>query len=67
VRIHAIVGEKEMTLSEAQGLVPGTILELDRTGPDPVRIALNGKIAGQGELVEVDGRLGVRILAWRAP
>jgi flagellar motor switch/type III secretory pathway protein FliN/pSer/pThr/pTyr-binding forkhead associated (FHA) protein len=67
VRMHVIIGEKEMTLAEANLLVSGTILELDRMKTDPVRIALNGKISGIGELVEVDGRLGVRILNWRAP
>jgi type III secretion system YscQ/HrcQ family protein len=67
VRLHAIVGEKEMTLAEAGVLVAGSILELDGAKSDPVRIALNGRIAGAGELVEVDGRLGVRILSWRTP
>jgi type III secretion system YscQ/HrcQ family protein len=67
IRMHAIIGEKEMTLAEANQLVAGAIVELDGTKCDPVRIALNGRIAGTGELVEVDGRLGVRILAWRAP
>jgi flagellar motor switch/type III secretory pathway protein FliN len=67
IRMHAIIGEKEMTLAQANLLVAGAIVELDRTKSDPVRIALNGKIAGDGELVEVDGRLGVRILAWRTP
>jgi flagellar motor switch/type III secretory pathway protein FliN len=67
IRMHAIVGEKEMTLAEANLLVAGAIVELDRTKTDPVRIALNGKIAGAGELVEVDGRLGIRILNWRVP
>ncbi|HEY7210475.1 MAG TPA: FHA domain-containing protein [Bryobacteraceae bacterium] len=67
VRLHAIVGEKEITLSEASQLVAGAILELEGAKSDPIRIALNGKIAGTGELVEVDGRFGVRILSWRAP
>jgi flagellar motor switch/type III secretory pathway protein FliN len=67
IRMHAIIGEKEMTLAEVNRLAPGAIVEMDGTKSDPVRIALNGKIAGAGELVEVDGRLGVRILAWRAP
>jgi flagellar motor switch/type III secretory pathway protein FliN len=67
IRMHAIIGEKEMTLAEANLLVAGGIVELDRTKSDPIRIALNGKLAGTGELVEVDGRLGVRILAWRVP
>jgi len=67
IRMHAIIGEKEMTLAEANHLAAGGIVELDTTKSDLVRIALNGKMAGTGELVEVEGRLGVRILAWRAP
>jgi type III secretion system YscQ/HrcQ family protein len=66
VRMHAIIGEKDMTLAEANLMAPGVIVELDCVKSDPVRIALNGKIAGFGELVEVDGRLGVRILSWKA-
>jgi flagellar motor switch/type III secretory pathway protein FliN len=67
IRLHAIIGEKEITLAEANRLVAGAIVELDATRSDPVRITLNGKTAGTGELVEVEGRLGVRILAWRVP
>jgi type III secretion system YscQ/HrcQ family protein len=67
VRMHAIVGEKEMTLAEVNQLTSGAIVELEGARSEPVRISLNGKIAGTGELVEVDGRLGVRILAWRTP
>jgi len=65
IRLHVVLGEKELTLTEANGLVRGTILELDRSKTDPVQLAINGKIVGDGELVDVDGRLGVRILSWR--
>jgi flagellar motor switch/type III secretory pathway protein FliN len=67
VRVHAIIGEREMTLAEANLMVAGAIVELDGAKSDPVRIALNGKIAGFGELVEVGGKLGLRILSWKAP
>ncbi len=65
LRIQIIVGEKELTLAEANGLVSGTILELPTGKADPVSIAVNGKTIGKGQLVEIDGRLGVRILAWK--
>jgi type III secretion system YscQ/HrcQ family protein len=65
LRIQIIVGEKELTLAEANGLVSGTILELTSGKADPVSIAVNGKTIGKGQLVEIDGRLGVRILAWK--
>jgi type III secretion system YscQ/HrcQ family protein len=67
VRMHAIVGEKEMTLGDAQQMIAGVIVELDGAKSDPIRIALNGKIVGAGELVEISGKLGVRILSWKAP
>jgi type III secretion system YscQ/HrcQ family protein len=64
LRIQVVLGEKEITLAEANGLAPDTILELETGKQDPVRLAINGKIVGQGQLVEVDGRLGVRIMSW---
>ena len=65
LRVHVIVAEKELTLSEAGGLKTGTILELgcDKTGA--VSLAINGKILGDGQLVEVEGKLGVKILSWK--
>ncbi|MGC2194489.1 MAG: FliM/FliN family flagellar motor switch protein [Terriglobales bacterium] len=65
LRLHVIVGEKEFTLAEVQSLGPGTIVELDSTKSDPVRLMVNGKILGEGELVEVEGNLGVKVLRWR--
>jgi type III secretion system YscQ/HrcQ family protein len=65
VRVHVVVGEKEMTLSEASTLAAGAIVELDATASDPVRLAVNGRIIGEGRLVEVEGRLGVRITGWK--
>src|SRR5262249_43406435 len=66
VLLHVIIAQKEMTLSEANGLVPGTILDLNRDLSNVVQLAVNGKIIGQGHLVEVDGKLGVRIGKWGA-
>lgn len=65
VLLHVVIGEKEMTLAEANGLAHESILELDRTKSDPVDLAINGKFVGKGELVEVEGKLGVKILSWR--
>jgi flagellar motor switch/type III secretory pathway protein FliN len=65
VRVDVIVAQKELTLSEANYLVSGTILELDRENSGHVSLAVNGKIVGEGELVDVEGRLGVKILGWK--
>jgi type III secretion system YscQ/HrcQ family protein len=65
VRVQVVVGEKTLTLAEANGLAGGTILELDRGKADAADLAVNGKVIGKGQLVEVEGRLGVKILSWK--
>ncbi len=64
VRVHIVLSQLEMGLAELNKLRPGSILELDRQKSEPVQLAVNGKILGAGELVEIEGRLGVRISNW---
>ncbi len=64
VRVHIVLSQLEMTLGELNNLRPGSIVELDREKSESVQLAVNGKIAGTGELVEIEGRLGVRISNW---
>ncbi|MBI1789158.1 MAG: FliM/FliN family flagellar motor switch protein [Acidobacteria bacterium] len=64
LRLHVVVGELEMTLGQAQQLTAGTVLQLDQGKDEPVGLAINGKLAGHGQLVEIDGKLGVKILSW---
>lgn len=66
VRVHIVLSHLEMSLAELNKLRPGSIVELDRDKSESVEIAVNGKIAGAGELVEIEGRLGVRISNWNA-
>jgi type III secretion protein Q len=66
VRLHAVLGQVETTLTELEGLTPGSILELNRTATGPVQLAVNGKILGSGRLVDVEGKLGVQITDWGA-
>ena len=65
MRLQVILAEKEFSLGEIQSLSPGTIVELDAGKSDPVRLMVNGKILGEGELVEVEGNLAVKVLRWR--
>ena len=67
VLLQVVLGEKELTLAQANHLTPGSIVELENRQGDAVGLAVNGKQVGRGELVDVDGKLGVRILNWRAP
>jgi type III secretion protein Q len=66
VRVHVILSEKEMTLEQASGLTRGAILDVDCDKSGIVSLAVNGKVLGEGRLVEIDGRFGVKILAWRS-
>jgi type III secretion system YscQ/HrcQ family protein len=65
LRLHVILAEKEFTLAEIQSFNPGTIVELGGSKLEPVRLMVNGRILGEGELVEVEGSLAVRVLGWR--
>jgi len=66
VRLHVIVGQREFTVAEINSLNPGTIVELQTDTSDPVRLMVNGRILGEGELVDVNGRLAVKVLGWRS-
>lgn len=66
VLLHVVLGEKELNLAAANALMPGSILELETREGEPVDLAVNGKRVGKGELVNVDGKLGVKILNWRS-
>lgn len=62
VRLTFDLGERAMTLAELRQLQPGVIFDLQRPLADgPVMIRANGALIGTGELVEVDGRVGVCI------
>jgi flagellar motor switch/type III secretory pathway protein FliN len=64
LRLHLIIDEKELTWAEVSRLMPGAILDLDRDPRAPVKLAVNGRQIGTGELVEIEGRLGVKLLTW---
>ncbi len=64
VLLQVILGEKQFTLSELQRFAEGTLINLERGETEPVRLAVNGKVLGSGELVRIEEHLGVRVLGW---
>ncbi len=56
------VGRVEIPLMELLELKEGSVIKLERDLDDIVNLNLNGKIIGKGSLVNVDGKLGVKIL-----
>lgn len=58
------LGHKAVSIAELQELRPGEIFELGRSIEDgPVYVRANGKCIGIADLVDIEGRLGARILA----
>lgn len=56
------LGRVSVSAADVMGLRPGQVIELSRAPGDPVDLVVDGKRLGKGELVEIEGELGVRIL-----
>ncbi len=50
------------TLEEVSSLKEGQIIELEKGQPELVDLSIDGKIIANGKLVDVEGKLGVRLL-----
>lgn len=61
IRMSFDLGEVSMTVAEARALQPGQAISLARPLAGVVRIRANGALVGEGDLVEIDGQLGVSI------
>ncbi|MCY4495980.1 MAG: FliM/FliN family flagellar motor switch protein, partial [Rhodospirillaceae bacterium] len=62
VSLVFVGGEVEVPLRDLQRMAPGYVFELPRPVDGHVEVRANGTTIGRGELVEIDGRVGVRIL-----
>ncbi len=56
------LGRIRLNAAQVVRLKKGQVLRLARGPTDPVDLVVNGKLLGRGELVEVDGELGVRLI-----
>jgi type III secretion protein Q len=61
VKLSFDLGERTLTLAELQALDVGSALNLDRPLQDFVTLRVNGVVVGEGQLVEMEGRLGVMV------
>jgi type III secretion protein Q len=61
LRLVFDLGELELSLAELRTMVPGQVIDLARQPGNAVRVSINGRRIGAGEIVEIEGRLGVRI------
>lgn len=56
------VGQQQFSVNDLQSLQPGFIFELDRSIDQPVRIRVNGKVVAECELVQIENRLGAKVI-----
>ena len=59
VKVTAVLGKTKMNVGELMALDAGSIIELDRRVGEPIDLYVNERLIARGELVMVDGALGV--------
>lgn len=59
VKIAAVLGKTRMNVASLMKLGQGAIIELDRKVGEPIDLYVNDRLIARGELVMVDGSLGV--------
>jgi hypothetical protein len=57
------LGTTRLSVRQLSELVPGSIVSLGRPLAGPFEVRAAGRLVGQGELVDVEGELGVRIVS----
>jgi flagellar motor switch protein FliN/FliY len=59
VKVSAVLGKTSMEVSQLLKLGRGAVVELDRKVGEAIDIYVNNRLVARGEVVVVDGRLGV--------
>ncbi|MFL5351356.1 type III secretion system cytoplasmic ring protein SctQ [Archangium sp.] len=63
LQISVELARVPVTADQVVALRVGQVVELHRAPGEPVDLSVNGKVIARGELVEMEGQLGVRILS----
>ena len=62
VHLVAVIGKKGVTVKDLLALRMGQVIDFERAPTEAVDLVVAGQVIGKGELVEIDGKLGIRIL-----
>jgi flagellar motor switch protein FliN len=62
VSVMAVIGKKTISVGELIRYKIGQTIDLQRPPNETVDLVANGRLMAKGELVDIDGRLGVRII-----
>lgn len=63
LQIAVELGRVATTAEDVVALKIGHVFDLNRVAGEPLDLSVQGKVVARGELVEIDGNLGVRILS----
>ncbi len=61
VTVEAVLGGCTLTVNELLGLGAGSVIEVDRRVGDPIDLMVGGRLLARGELVLIDGALGITL------
>lgn len=69
LRLRAAVelGSAELSVGRIAALGPGCVVRLDRLAGDPADLTVNGRLFARGEVVVIEGRLGLRLTELAGP
>lgn len=67
IKVSFDLGERAVSLSELLTIGPGHVFDLGRELRRAVFIRANGKVIGEGELVDIDGQVGIAVLRLDPP
>jgi len=63
LQIAVEIGRLPITAEEVVSIKVGHVFDLNRQVGEPLDLSVNGKIVARGELVEIEGNLGIRIVS----
>ncbi|WP_411681354.1 flagellar motor switch phosphatase FliY [Clostridium thailandense] len=62
LNIQVVLGNAQRSIKEIMNFSNGTLLELNQLADQPVELHVNGKVIAYGEVVLVNGNLGINII-----
>ncbi|PIR17487.1 MAG: hypothetical protein COV46_03920 [Deltaproteobacteria bacterium CG11_big_fil_rev_8_21_14_0_20_49_13] len=62
VQIVAVMGKRTVSVKELVSFKMGSVIDLARPANEMIDLVAGGKLVAKGELVDIDGKLGVRIV-----
>lgn len=61
VKVSVELGSCQLPMREVLQLVPGSVVQLDQAADAPVDLYVNGKKFARGEVIVIEGRVGIKI------